>query len=100
MSVFVETAIESVRSHASPRSHEDYRLLLERIEIEAQNAAKESRRSAHARAWELARQQGVEPMCNIEDLPRDPSPDEDSVDEFLSWIYSIRRQDNDRSSLE
>jgi hypothetical protein len=60
----------------------------------------EARKQAHARAWELARQQGVKPITNFEELPRDPSPEEDSVDEFLSWIYALRHQDKDRSILE
>lgn len=55
---------------------------------------------AHARARELAQRQGVKPIRSIEDLPVDPSPEEDSVDEFLSWIYALRRQDKDRSALE
>jgi hypothetical protein len=59
----------------------------------------ETRKHAHARARELAKRQGVGPIRSIEDLPRDPSPEEDSVDEFLSWIYAIRRQGKDRSTL-
>lgn len=60
----------------------------------------EARNQAHARARELAKQQGVGPITDIENLPRDPSPEEDNVDEFLSWIYAIRRQDKDRSRVE
>jgi len=67
---------------------------------EAQPTGEEARKQAHARAWELAKRQGVGPINSIDDLPRDPSPEEDSVDEFLSWIDSIRRQDKDRSILE
>ena len=58
------------------------------------------RSRAQARARELAKRQGVKPIRNIEDLPLDPCPEEDSVDEFLSWIYALRRQDKDRSRLE
>jgi hypothetical protein len=65
-----------------------------------QAAEEEARKQAHARARELAKRQGVGPIRSIEDLPLDPAPEEDSVDEFLSWIYSIRRQDTDRSTLE
>ena len=98
MSAFVEveTAIENARAQRpiSTRTLEDYLFLLEKVKRE------KFRSQAHARAWELARQQGVVPIRDIEELPGDPCPEEDSVDEFLSWIYSIRRQDKDRSGLE
>jgi hypothetical protein len=58
------------------------------------------RHLAHERARELISRQGVKPIRSIDELPRDPTPEADSVDEFLSWIYSIRRQGKDRSSLE
>lgn len=101
MSAFIETKIERARSHPSGLSWspEEYRALFERVEREAQAAKEEDRNRAHARAWELAKRQGVKPISSIEELPRDPCPEEDSVDEFLSWIYAIRRQDKDRSSL-
>ncbi len=67
---------------------------------EKRQEADRERNLAHARARELARRQGVKPIRSIDELPRDPCPEEDSVDEFLSWIYSLRRQDKDRSSLE
>jgi hypothetical protein len=51
---------------------------------EAQPTEEEARKRAHTRAWELAKRKGVGPIHNIDDLPRDPSPEEDSVDEFLS----------------
>lgn len=41
----------------------------------------------HARAWELARQQGVQPIRN---LGGDHEPLGDDVDEFLNWIDAIR----------
>jgi len=102
MSSFTETKIEEARAYPADFywSPEEYRTLLERIEREAQSAEEEYRKQAHARAWELARQQGVKPITNLEELPRDPSPEEDSVDEFLSWIYALRHQDKDRSILE
>lgn len=56
--------------------------------------------SAHARAWELARQQGVKPIRSIEDLQGDFWPEEESVDEFLDWVRKIRQQDKSRSELE
>jgi hypothetical protein len=52
---------------------------------------------SHARARELARRQGVEPIRSIEDLRGDFWPEKDSVDEFLSWVRSIRH-DECRSS--
>ena len=62
--------------------------------------AQQARQQAHARAWALAKRQGVKPLCSIESLPRDPSPEVDSVDDFLSWVDATRRQDKDRSGLE
>ncbi len=50
--------------------------------------------SAHARAWELARQQGVRPIKSIKDLQGDFWPEDESVDEFLELVRSIRHQDN------
>jgi hypothetical protein len=49
---------------------------------------------------ELARQQGVKPIRCIEDLYGDFWPEEESVDEFLEWVRSIRQQDNDLRLLE
>jgi hypothetical protein len=100
MSAFVETAIESVPSQPSQRSPEEYRLLLERIEREAQAEEEESRNQAHARAWELAKKQGVKPIRSIEDLQGDFWPEEESVDEFLYWVRAMRQQDKSRSELE
>jgi hypothetical protein len=48
---------------------------------------------AHARAWELARQQGVKPIKSIKELQGDFWPEEESVDEFLELVRSIRHQD-------
>lgn len=102
MSVTVEKAIESARSHESgfPRSSDGYRLLLERIEREAQAAEEESRKQAHARLWELARQQGVEPIHSIKELQGDFWPEEESIDEFLSWLRATRQEDKDRGIPE
>lgn len=102
MSAFVEKAIESVRSRPSvfPRSSEEYRFLLERIEREAQAAEEDSRKQAHARVWELARQQGVEPIRSIKDLQGDFWPEEETADEFLSWLRATRQEDKDRSIPE
>jgi hypothetical protein len=93
MSTFVETAVESVRSHPSAKSPspEDYLSLFERLEREAELAREGRRRQA--RAWELAKQQGVEPIRDIKELQGDFWPAEESVDEFLSWVRAIRQQD-------
>ena len=64
------------------------------------NQEEERIQQAHARARELAKRQGVKPIRSIEDLPKDPCPEEDSVDEFLSWIHALRHQDKERSTLE
>ena len=68
--------------------------LLERVEHEAR------RQRAHARIWELARQQGVEPIRNIDDLRGDFWPEEESMDEFLSWLSDLRHGDRPRSLPE
>ena len=103
MSAFVETKIERERAHPSglSRSPEEYRAIFKRVEREAQSAAKEdSRKRAHARAWKLAKKQGVKPIHSIEDLQGDFWPEEESVDEFLDWVHAIRQQDKSRSELE
>lgn len=99
---FAEDKIESVRTHSGGFlwSPEKYRTLFERIEREAQAAKEESRKQAHARAWELAKRQGVKPIRSIEDLQGDFWPEEDSVDDFLDWVRAIRQQDKARSELE
>jgi hypothetical protein len=48
---------------------------------------------AHARAWELARQQGVKPIKSIDELRGDFWPEDESVDEFLEFVRAIRHQD-------
>jgi hypothetical protein len=48
---------------------------------------------AHARVWELARQQGVKPIKSIKELQGDFWPEDESVDEFLELVRSIRHQD-------
>lgn len=48
---------------------------------------------AHARAWELARRQGVKPIKSIKELQGDFWPEDESVDEFLELVRSIRHQD-------
>lgn len=101
MSQTVELAIESMRSQRPLplRSPEDYFVLLDKLKREAQ-AAEETRKQAHARAWELAKRQGVKPIRSIEDLQGDFWPEEESVDEFLDWVRDIRQQDKSRSELE
>jgi hypothetical protein len=72
---------------------DEYSSLFERLECEAELAREEARRQAHARAWELAKQQGVEPIRDIKELQGDFWPEEESADEFLSWVRAIRQQD-------
>ncbi len=60
----------------------------------------ESREQAHARAHELAKRQGVEPIRSIEDLQGDFWLEEESVDEFMSWVRTIRQNDKPRSIPE
>lgn len=102
MSSFAGAKIESVRTYPAnfSWSPEEYRALFERIEREAQAAEEESRKQAHARVWELARQQGVEPIHSIKDLQGDFWPEEESTDEFLSWLRATRQEDKDRSIPE
>lgn len=66
----------------------------------AQVTEEEAINQAHARAWELAKRQGVKPIRSIEDLQGDFWPEEESVDEFLDWVRSVRQQDKSRSELE
>jgi hypothetical protein len=60
---------------------------------EAQVTEEEARKRAHARAWELARQQGVKPIKSIKELQGNYWPEDESVDEFLELVRSIRHQD-------
>jgi hypothetical protein len=79
-------------------SEEKRKELLERLgkaehpgpETEAKSA-EDFRKRAHARLWELARQQGVEPIRNIKDLQGDFWPEDESVDDFLAWVKEIRQ---------
>ncbi len=67
---------------------------------EAQSTEEESRKQAHARARELAKQQGVRPIQNMAELKGDFWPEEDSIDEFLSWLHDLRQNDKPRSIHE
>jgi hypothetical protein len=65
------------------------------------SATKEDARSeAHARAWELARRQGVKPIENMDDLRGDFWPEEESIDDFLAWLRELRQSDKPRSIPE
>jgi hypothetical protein len=77
-----------------------YLSLFERLKREAELAREEARRQAHARAWELAKQQGVLPIRDIKELKGDFWPEDESIDDFLSWLRAMRREDKDRSILE
>jgi hypothetical protein len=74
-------------------SQEMYCSLFERLEDEAARARQESRRRAHARAWELAKQQGVAPIRDINELKGDFWPEDESIDDFLAWLRATRRED-------
>ena len=62
--------------------------------------SEEARRRAHERAWELARRQGVKPVNSIEDLKGDFWPEDESIDDFLSWVRSVRQGDKPRDIPE
>jgi len=102
MSGFAETKIKSVSNYPADFSWspEESRAFFERIEREAQAAEEEARRQAHARAWELAKQQGVKPIRSITELKGDFWPEEESIDEFLSWLHALRQSDKPRSIPE
>lgn len=59
-----------------------------------------ARTEAHARAWELARRQGVEPVRNAGELYGDFWPEEDEVDDFLAWLRTIRHENELRDVPE
>lgn len=99
MARFSESKIESVQANpvGFSWSPEEYSALLDRIEAEAHLAEDQSRRQAHARAWELAKQQGVKPIKSIKDLQGDFWPEEESIDDFLAWLDALRGNDKPRS---
>jgi glycerol-3-phosphate O-acyltransferase len=78
---------------------EAHETLLESAQ-ETQAAKEEARKQAHARAWELARQQGVKPIQNMDDLKGDFWPEEESVDDFLTWIRATRQGELHRKAPE
>lgn len=63
-----------------------YTYFFERLERE------DARRRAHEKVWEMARQQGVEPISDIKELQGDFWPEDESVDEFLDWVRAVRQQ--------
>ncbi|MCA1630385.1 MAG: hypothetical protein LC785_04025 [Acidobacteria bacterium] len=102
MSSFAETAIERLRLEplrVEP-SPEMYFSLFERLEDEAARTREETRQRAHARAWELAKQQGVVPIRDIKELHGNFWPEDESIDDFLVWLRATRREDKDRSIPE
>lgn len=88
MSGFVATKIEEARDDPSNYawSPQEYAALLERVR-------EEPRQQARARAWELAKRQGVRPIRDIKELQEDFWPEDESVDEFLAWVRATRQQD-------
>jgi hypothetical protein len=100
MNTAYETVLEKFRRQDKPSfdsewlaSPEMYSSLFERLEHEAEQAREEARQQAHARAWELAKQQGVVPIRDIKELQGDFWPEDESVDEFLDWVRETRQQD-------
>lgn len=81
-------------------SPEMYSSLFERLEQEAKLVREDARRQAHERLWELARQQGVKPIRSVEDLKGGFWPEEESMDEFLSWLHDLRQNDKPRGLPE
>lgn len=67
-------------------------------ETKSEAEQEQERRRAHARIWELARQQGVKPVRSIEDLKGDFWPEDESVDEFLELVRAIRQQEKPGAS--
>ena len=65
-------------------------------ETKSEEEREQARRHAHARVWEMARQQGVKPIQNVEELKGDFWPEEESVDDFLSWLDALRQNDKPR----
>lgn len=55
---------------------------------------------ARARALALAEQQGVKPIRSIDDLRGDFWPQEESTDEFLTWLRNTREEGAQRSLPE
>jgi hypothetical protein len=55
--------------------------------------------SLHKKLREIARQQGVKPL-RLDSIPDDLWPQDESVDDFLSWIQDIRKSDNRGRNLE
>ncbi len=65
-------------------------------ETKSEEEREQARREAHARAWELAKRQGVKPIRSIKELQGDFWPEEERVDDFLSWLRTIRQEDKGR----
>jgi glycerol-3-phosphate O-acyltransferase len=95
-----ESNWEEEREKLLERQRKSEHVGLESIEREAQTTEEESRKQAHARVWELARQQGVKPIRNMAELQGDFWPEEESVDDFLSWVRELRQSDKPRSIPE
>ena len=102
MSTFAEAQIESLNHQpyqVTPTS-EMYFSIFERLEREADLTTEDDRRQAHARLRELARQQGAKPIRDVKDLKGEFWPEEESMDEFLSWLHDLRQSDKPRSLPE
>jgi hypothetical protein len=80
-------------------STEEHEKLPENLQ-ESRAAKEDTRMASHARAWELAKRQGVKPIQNMEDLRGDFWPEEESIDDFLAWVRDLRQSDKPRSLPE
>jgi hypothetical protein len=69
-------------------------------ETKSEEEREQARRQAHADVWELAKRQGVGPIRSIKELQGDFWPEEESIDDFLSWLRAIRQEDKGRDLPE
>lgn len=87
-------AIESERTSSVPfsPSGDDYLHLFERVERYVIS-------EAHARARQLASSQDVKPI-RISEFKGEFWPHDESADDFLEWLETIRKEDVHRSVPE
>jgi hypothetical protein len=71
-----------------------------KVKDKAEDRLESSTNPAHARAWELARRQGVKPIKSIKELQSDFWPEDESVDEFLELVRELRQNDKPRTFPE
>jgi hypothetical protein len=90
MSATLDKIIEEVRA-LSPEEQQQLREMLE-------HETHRSEQSRRAELMRLAEEQGVKPF-NFDDARRDFWPEEESADEFLIWIRSVRDEGGAPRSL-